>query len=288
MRLALAIVLTTFVSGAVAHAGGGKQAARKAGVKFVVDHVNKQGQVVEREVVTGPIGRSRGKAKGKQKARARARQLTVDQQVKGMMSGVAVDEVDAAMPTDLTLKGRLEEVESFSSAHNGGEITRTRLQRKGAEHRGTAVETRVYARGKLRRIRPAEVLEEPLMRGKGESVTRIGSIEQQYDDQWGEMSGLRLHYQASHPTTIWLMAPTVVLLSRDLVSEAMRTGHAGTRDVRVDNDGEHVTITALGEGGGAYRMTTEHMAGFLKDTFRSVPRADEGRWTDLDAELGGL
>src|SRR5690349_24649056 len=125
MRLALTIVLTTSVFSTAAHAhGSGKQKQprkQKVGVKFVVDRVNKHGQVAERDVVTGPIGRTRGRAKGK--ARTKARQLTMEQQVKGMIAGVAVDESSAAMPAELTLKGRLEEVESFSTTHNGGTTT---------------------------------------------------------------------------------------------------------------------------------------------------------------------
>ncbi|HUS67449.1 MAG TPA: hypothetical protein VMZ28_23090 [Kofleriaceae bacterium] len=299
MRLALAIVLTTSVFSTAAHAhGSGKQKQprkQKAGVKFVVDRVNKHGQVVERDVVTGPIGRTRGRAKGK--ARTRARQLTMEQQVKGMIAGVAVDETDAAMPTELTLKGRLEEVESVSSTHNGGTTTRTKLRRKGAGHDHTAVETRVYARGKLRRIRPAEVLEEPQMLGKGGAVNAIGSIEiasgpadEDGERDWSEMSGLGLAYHPSSPFFVVLNdGPYRTEIPRDLLNEAMTKGLVTRGTTQVANDGEHVTVEVdvAGEQR-SYRMPTAHLQGVLRSSYRSVPRGDEGRWLNLDAELDGL
>ena len=293
MRLALAIVLTTFVSGNVAHAhGSGKQKQpkkQKVGVKFVVDKVNKHGQVIERDVVTGPIGRTRGRAKGK--ARTKARQLSMDQQVKGMIAGVAVDEADAAMPTELTLKGRLEEAESFSAAHNGSTTTRTKLRRKGAGHDHTAVETRVYARGKLRRIRPAEVLEEPQMRGKGGAVNAIGSIEiasgpadEDGDRAWSEMSGLGLAYHPSNPFFVVLNdGPYRSEIPRDLVNEAMTKGLVTRGTTQIANDGEHLTVEVDVAGElRSYRMPTVHMQGVLRSTTtRAGPspgtRGDGGR-----------
>lgn len=296
MRRAVAIVLTTLLCGAVAHAGHGsgkrkkEKPARKSGVKFVIDRVNKDQQVVEREVVTGPIGRTRGRSQGK--ARARSREVTLDAQARAMAKNVAVEEIDAALPDSLTLEGRLEEVESVNSVHNGSEVTRTKLRRKGAEHRGTAVETRIYARGKVRTIRPMKgAVAEEQMLGRGEPVSLVGSISVPSGEAWAEMSGISLSYRAHQPTTITLLSGVAIPLSRDLVAEAMRKGKAGSRDMRLENDGEHLTITLLNGvgGGGAYRMPTAHMAGFLRDTYRSVPRADEARRVgDLDAELENL
>jgi hypothetical protein len=297
MRLALAIVLTTFVSGSAAHAGGAKAAApRKTGIKFMVDKVNKDKQVVERVVVEGPLGKTRaGKKKGRKNGTSR--ELTLQQDLKAANKGMAVNETDAAMPDgDLTLGGRLEEVGSLVSSHNGGTIKRTEYRRKGAYHQGTGVETRVYARGKLRTIRPAgKTIEEPLMLGKGGGVVNpiiveVATGEPEGEDgeegqrSWGAMSGTRLDFQPSRPYSVMMFvsAGRAIPLDRELISQVLRTGNAGKGDLVLRSDGEHITVTSNAGGMRSdYRLPHDHVKTFMQATYRSVPRGDELRWVNL-------
>lgn len=295
MRLAATIVLTTFVLYGVAHAGHGSGAqkkprpARKTGVKFLVDQVNKDGQVVERLIVEGPLGKTRGKQR-------QSRELTIEEDLKAANKGKAVEEVAAEMPSgDLTLKGRLASAGSVTSMHNGSTTTRTRLRRTGSGFDPVVVETRVHRAGKMRRIREAgKVIEEPLMLGKGGGVVEPVFVQvpsgegEDGEPRWGGMSGSRLDFQTARPYSVlmFVSAGTSVPIDRDQLNQAVRTGKAGKGDIVIASDGEHVTVTATVSGQRSeYRMPHEQVKSFLASTYRSVPRGDESRWANFDGLL---
>jgi hypothetical protein len=143
-----------------AFAGNGARPARRTGKMKVSTVVDKtvDGVVVERKLFLRKGGSKR-----------KAKEVTLESKAKGLERGLIISDQESAMPSSMTLKGRLIEKEGSYREHAGGAVIT--LVRPGAHHLSGEQGKRVYSGGRVRKVtrtkpvtiarRAAPVHEEP-------------------------------------------------------------------------------------------------------------------------------
>lgn len=274
-----AILLAVLSLSVTAHAGGKQK--KKQTVRAVIDHTV-GGQVVRRKVVTGPR-----RAKGK-------RFVSFERERAAAGKGWSVTDRRAAPPRDLTLAGRLEEI---GARQQTGGLSIIELTRPGAHHLTGEREIRVYARGRLTKIKKlgrvagSAVSERSVAAGTGQVVRTDLAIEmlQELEGQstWQPVQGMAFRYQPDDPYSVHFeVGKGEWVFGRDLLADALESGASGDGDVHLRTRGELLEIELRSPDGRAtLRIERQAAAAFLRQSEASVPRGSESARIDFDGDL---